>query len=129
MIGEESPQSFCNRVICKYAMLESKFPNERFPNRNKYLKRKVWQSLLRDLKDKLEGFLDEAYPLNKFLDRVEYQRLLLLETQTPFVNKVSRENESSLRPKDGRTQTVVTNPPPDSESKSELEDLKEQVKA
>ena len=89
----------------------------------------MWQGLPRDLKDKLEGFLDEAYPLNKFLDRVEYQRQLFLETQTPFVKQVSRENESSVRPKEGRPLTPAPASSPESENKSEIEDLKEQMKA
>ena len=125
----ESPQAFCNWAICKYTTLESKFPNEKFPNRNKYLKRKVWQGLPRDLKEKLEGFLDEAFPLNKFLDRVEYQRQLFLETRSPLVSKVFREQESSVKPKEGRSLTVATTPSHESGNKSEIEDLKEQVKA
>ena len=125
----ESPQSFCNRAICKYATLESKFPNEKFPNRNKFLKRKVWQGLPRDLKDKLESFLDENYPLNKFLNRVEYQRQIFLETQSPIVSQVSSKHENSVRPKEGRSLTTATTPSPESENKSEIEDLKEQVKA
>ncbi len=45
----------------------------------------------RNLREKVEGFLDEDYPLNKYLDRVEYQRQLWLESHLPPVNQVKEK--------------------------------------
>lgn len=71
---EDSPQAFASRLICSYAVLEYKFPGEKFPNRDKTIKRKICQGLPKNVGRKVEAFLDEDYPLNKFLDRVEHER-------------------------------------------------------
>ncbi len=39
---EDSPQAFTNRLICRYAVLETKFPGEDLPNRDRLVKRKLW---------------------------------------------------------------------------------------
>ncbi len=93
---EESPQTFTNRFICQYAVLENRFPFERFPARDKTIKRKIWHGLPKELREKVEGFLDEDYPLNKYLDRVEYQRHLWLENHLPPVHQV-KEKQSPKR--------------------------------
>ena len=90
--GEESPQAFSNRFICKYAVLETKFPAEHFPNQEKTIKRKIWRGLPRELKERTEGFLDEDYPLGKFMERVDYQRQLWLDGQAPGVHTIQQED-------------------------------------
>lgn len=42
-------------------------------------KRKLWRCLTKDNRERIEAFLDEGYPLNKFIDRLEFERLFLLE--------------------------------------------------
>ncbi len=39
----ESPQAFVNNFICRYAILETRFAREKLPNRDKLIKRKLWQ--------------------------------------------------------------------------------------
>ena len=90
----ESPQSFTNRFICQYAILETRFPHEKFPNQDKTIKRKIWHGLTKAAKVRLEGFLDEEYALNKFIDWVEHERQILLELHTPTLNHVQKENVS-----------------------------------
>ncbi|KAG0721231.1 hypothetical protein GWK47_046871 [Chionoecetes opilio] len=41
----ESPQAFTHRFICQHAVIATKFPNEKFPNRDKTIKRKLWYGL------------------------------------------------------------------------------------
>ncbi len=41
----------------------------------------------------LEGFLDEDYPLNIFVDRVEYERQWLEATRTPTLGRVKPEKK------------------------------------
>ncbi len=85
---EESPQAFTNRFICQYAILETRFPREKFPSRDKSIKRNLWHGLPQESNERLEGFLDEDYPLNKFIDRVEHERQLLEARHTPTLNRV-----------------------------------------
>lgn len=75
---DESPQSFSNIFLCKHAVLETKFPS-----RDKTIKRLIYHGLPRELRDRIEEFLDEEYPLARFLDRAEYQRQMYLQTN-PF---------------------------------------------
>ena len=89
--AEESPQAFSNRFVCKYAVLETKFPAEHFPNQDKTIKRKIWRGLPREVKERTEGFLEEDYPLEKFMERIGYQRQLWLDGQVPGVNKIKVE--------------------------------------
>ena len=97
--GEESPQAFSNRFICKYAVLETKFPAEHFPNQEKTIKRKIWRGLPRELKERTEGFLDEDYPLGKFMERVDYQRQLWLDGQAQGVHKIQSDEEKPVEKK------------------------------
>lgn len=39
------------------------FPREKLPNRDKTIKRKLWQDLTPEVKSILEGFLEEDYPV------------------------------------------------------------------
>ncbi len=41
----------------------------------------------------LEGFLDEDYPLNIFVDRLEYERQWLEATRTPTLGRVKPEKK------------------------------------
>ena len=76
---ETSPHSFNHHFRCKYALLETNFPSEKFPNKDQIIKRKICQGLPLQTKNKLEAFLEETYPLKKFIERVEYERQFLLE--------------------------------------------------
>ncbi|KAG0713112.1 hypothetical protein GWK47_016924 [Chionoecetes opilio] len=84
----ESPQAFTHRFICQHAVIETRFPNERFPNRDKTIKRKLWYGLPPESRERQEGFLDEGYPLKKFIDRLEHERQLLEERHIPRVNMI-----------------------------------------
>lgn len=89
--ADESPQAFYNRFVCKYAVLQTKFPAEHFPNQDRTIKRKIWRGLPRELRERTEGFLEEDYPLEKFMERVGYQRQLWLDGQVPGINKIKTE--------------------------------------
>ncbi len=60
-------------ISCHYAILETRFASEKLPKRDKIIKRKLWQSLPQEGKARLEGFLDEDYSLDKFVDRIEHE--------------------------------------------------------
>ncbi len=70
----ESPQAFVNNFICCHAILENRLASEKLPNRDKIIERKLWQDLPQEAKARLEGFLDEDYPLDKFVDKAEHER-------------------------------------------------------
>ena len=114
--GEESPQVFSNKFVCKYAVLKTKFPAEHFPNRDKTVKRKIWKGLPRELKERTEGFLEEDYPLEKFMEKVNYQRQLWLDGQAQGINKIHKENLNS-----GNDKLV------EDEKDKEVQALKQQV--
>ncbi len=90
----ESPQAFVNNFICRYAILETQFTREKLPNRDKIIKRKLWQGLPQEPKTRLEGFLDEDYPLDKFVDRVEQERQWLEANHTPMLGRIIIERKS-----------------------------------
>ncbi|XP_050733579.1 uncharacterized protein LOC127007076 [Eriocheir sinensis] len=105
-----NPQGFVNTLIYKYAVIESKFPSDTLPNKEKAIKRKLWSGLPSEAKGRVEGFLDESFPLNKFVDRVEHER-----QHASTIGRVEKEQPTS----------EATNPK--SESKSELQALKNQL--
>ncbi len=78
---EDSPQAFTNRLICRYAVLEQKFSAEKLLNRDRLIKRKLWQGLPSTVKSRIESFTDTDYPLTQFLDCLEHERQFLLEAQ------------------------------------------------
>ena len=46
-------------------------------------------------KIRLEGFLDEDYPLDRFIDRVEHERLWVEATHTPSIGRVNPEKKTT----------------------------------
>ncbi len=89
----ESPQGFANNFICRYAILETRFAREKLSNRDKLIKRKLWQDLPQEAQARIEGFLDEDYPPDEFVDRVEHQRQWLEATHTPTLGRVKPEEK------------------------------------
>ena len=111
------PQHYTNKFICRHAVLETRFPNERFPNRDKSIKRKLWQGMPKESQRRLEAFLEEDYPLNKFIDRVEHERQILLAHPSAQVYHLQKEKTAHS------SHNVTT------QESQELNDLKEQVKS
>ena len=126
---ETSPQSFVHQISCRYALLETNFPREKFPNKDQITKRKICQGLPPQARGKLEAFLEETYPLKKFLERVEYERQFLVEGpecdlfhvkkkfQTPPQTKTSSQKplsfsngETNSRPVKEETRAQPVNP-------------------
>ena len=107
-----APQHYTNKFICRHAVLETRFPNERFPNRDKNIKRKLWQGMPKESQKRLEAFLEEDYPLTKFIDRVEHERQILIAHPSAQVYHLQKEK--------------TANPPP--KESQEISDLKDQVK-
>ena len=110
------PQSYTNKFICRHAVLETRFPSEKFPSRDKSIKRKLWQGMPSENQKRLEAFLEEDYPLNKFIDRVEHERQILLANPSSHIYHLQKEKTASPSSK-------VTTP-----ESQELSDLKDQVK-
>ncbi|RUM27881.1 MAG: hypothetical protein DSY42_09270 [Aquifex sp.] len=112
----DSPQAFTNNYICQYAVLETRFPNEKFPNRDKSIKRKLWHGLPQESKERLEAFLDEDYPLHKFIDRVEHERQMLEVKHTPTLHRVKGDKykgnpQIAEREQSGATSWCAQYPP------------------
>ena len=110
-----APQSYTNKFICRHAVLETRFPGEKFPDRDKCIKRKLWQGMPKENQKRLEAFLEEDYPLNKFIDRVEHERQILMANPTSHVYHLQKEKTKS-------------SPPNNNIESQEVKDLKEQVK-
>ncbi len=87
------PQAFSKSFVYIYAVLETKFPAEHFPNQDKTIKIKIWGRLPREFKERTEGFLEADYLLDKFMERVGYQKQSWLDIQVPGTNKMESENE------------------------------------
>lgn len=130
----ESPQAFTNNFICRYAVLETRFAGEKLPNRDKCIKRKLWQGLSPAAKVKLEGFLDEDYPLSKFIDRIEHERMWLENDPRPPVSRVKKEQTSTSPQGNPNTESDPTSPVTGikqnatSSESSDIDDLKKQIR-
>lgn len=103
-----SPQGFVNTLMYKFAIIESKFPSDTLPDKEKAIKRKLRSGLPTEAKNTVECFLDEKYPLNMFVNRVEHARQFLTARQSPIMGKAEKEQP---------TPEINT---PKAESKSEL---------
>ncbi len=129
----DSPQAFANQFICQYAILETRFPKEKLPNRDKTIKKKLWQGLTQDAKERLEGFLDEDYPLAKFIDRVEHerQRLEVSHSSSLFRVKQGKKEEQERNIATLQTPTMTENVKTNAtsrESITKVESLERQIK-
>ena len=113
---EESPQAFAHRFICQHAAVATKFPNEKFPERDKSIKRKIYHGMPSEAKKRLEAFLGSDYPLNKFMDRVEHLRSSL-EGQFLNINLVPK--------KETATPDVKPSAPP--ATSTEIEALRQEI--
>lgn len=124
----ESPQSYTNQFICQFAILETRFPHEKFPNRDKTIKRKIWHGMTKEAKERLEGFLEEDYPLNKFIDRVEHERQLLLQLHAPTVHHLPKPKKEITSPEalQARGPSTLQEENPQS-SRAEINSLKKQM--
>ncbi len=118
----EAPQAFTHRFICQFAVLETKFPSEKFPNRDKTIKRKLWYGLPRESREKLEGLLDENHPLQKFIDRLENEGQLLEERHTPQVRMVPAGGRPKDKPTAEKVEKTAQSP-----WKEEVERLSRQI--
>ncbi len=118
---EETPQSFTNKFICQHASLVTRFPNERFPDRDKTIKRKLWNGMPRTSRFRLEGFLEEGYPLPKFIDRLEHERLTLLASSSPGVYRIPKKTGED-------SETPPPSPSPEPVAKGEVEELRRELR-
>ena len=91
---EEPPQAFAHRFICQYAAVETKFPKEKFPERDQSIKRKIHRGMPSEARNRLDAFLGSDYPLNKFMDRVEHVRAGL-EDQFVHIHTVPRDKAAT----------------------------------
>ncbi|KAG0720343.1 hypothetical protein GWK47_006833 [Chionoecetes opilio] len=122
----ESPQAFTHRFICQHAVIATKLPNEKFPDRDKTIKRKLWYGLPVASREKLEGFLDEGYPLKKFIDRLEHERQLLEERHTPKVNMIPAHKKEGKVLDEKETNSSIHFPNSET-TEDEVESLKQQI--
>ncbi|XP_045111714.1 uncharacterized protein LOC123504873 [Portunus trituberculatus] len=130
----ESPQAFVNNFICNYAILGTRFATEKLPDRDKIIKRKLWQGLTQEAKAGLEGFLDENYPLNKFIERVEHERQWLKATHVPSLGRIKPERKEHPPKLDHQTEAQNASPPDliksnaTSSESSDVSELKKQIR-
>lgn len=94
---EESPRTFVNRLNCKVAALETKFPKESIPEAEKLTKRKLFQGLPEVAQRKLGDFFDTV-SLTEFLKRVEDERRLVLLTNRDIKRVSARKDVASVTP-------------------------------
>ncbi|KAG0725570.1 hypothetical protein GWK47_038388 [Chionoecetes opilio] len=121
----ESPQAFTHRFICQHAVIATKLPHEKFPDRDKTIKRKLWYGLPIASREKLEGFLDEGYPLKKFLDRIEHERQILEDRPTQRINMIPTPRGEGKG--NGRGGDKHTRSSPPETIQDEVEGLKQQI--
>ena len=128
----QSPQAFTNNFICQYAILETRFAQEKLPDRDKIIKKKLWQGLTPESKARLEGFLDETYPLSKFIDRVEHERQWLEAKQTVPLYRVKDEGKQPTQLRETNEKCTpnreVTGTETTPSECSEVEQLKAQIR-
>ncbi|KAG0724131.1 hypothetical protein GWK47_041288 [Chionoecetes opilio] len=115
----ESPQAFTHRFICQHAVIATKLPNEKFPDRDKTIKRKLWYGL------PIPGFLDEGYPLKKFLDRIEHERQILEDRPTQKINMIPTPKGEGKG--NGRGSDKYTRSSKPETTQDEVEGLKQQI--
>ncbi len=114
-----SPQAFANKMNCRFAVLESRFPDETFPAKSKTIKRKLWRGFPQNIRQKMEAFLEDDYPLQKFLDRVEHERQFLIDRHTPTIHNIPSKDDQKAPP--ANPGTSIPN--------QETSDLKTQLEA
>ena len=96
----DNPRAFVNRITCKFSALEAKFPHKSLPNKEKLIKRKLYQGLPTTAQRRVNSFLDDAISLNFFLELVEHERQIELVREEDCVHGVyqakQRENTGAV---------------------------------
>ncbi|XP_068204306.1 uncharacterized protein [Palaemon carinicauda] len=73
---DEDPRAFVDRMKCKVAALERKFPKNSLPKADSLLKRKLYSRLNSISQKRIKDFLDDRIPLERFIELVEYEHHL-----------------------------------------------------
>ncbi len=115
----EASQAFTSKFICHHAMLLMRFPKEKFPDRDKTIKLKLWQGLPKMSKERLKGFLEDGYPLQKVTARLERERLYLEASNGPNIYRVPEQKDTP--------ETIPSPPTEVTVSKEEVENLRKQI--
>ena len=76
----ESPQAFAHRLLSQYAVLKNNFPQESFPHKIRTIKRKLFKGMPERCQESLEGYMENDYPLDKFMDRLDHERQFFIRT-------------------------------------------------
>ena len=119
---ENSPQAFSHNIICQYATIAIKFPKEKIPSRDRFIKRKLLDGMPQASKGKLSSFVEDEIPLQKFMQRLETERQNRLFIMTENIRKVEK---STLSP--AKTPTPET-PPLRENQDLVINNLEEEIK-
>lgn len=95
---QDDPIEFMNKIKCKYALLSMKNDALEIPRREKLIKTKLAKGMPKDCRERLELFLDDNVSLERFLDKLEVERVvantrsreeIFMVTNPPVTPKVS----------------------------------------
>ena len=70
----EPLSAFVNEVRCKFAMIESNFPTQVFPDLDQTIKRKVFRGVPADIQVLVDMYLEPSTSLSVFIERVNHER-------------------------------------------------------
>ena len=73
---DEDPMEFIARVKCKFSLLNLRAEAHNVPHREKVIKNKLCKGMPKDCRDRLELFMDENISLEKFLEKLEIERII-----------------------------------------------------
>lgn len=73
---EEDPVEFMNQLKCKYSLLSLKMNPKEAPKKEKLIKTKLLKGMPKDCRERLELFMDENVSLERFLDKLEVERVV-----------------------------------------------------
>ena len=85
---EDDPVEFVSRIKCKLALLETQTETGDVPKRDRLIKNKLIKGMPKDSRDRLELFLDENISLQRFLKKLNTERLILLSQNRNKVRTV-----------------------------------------
>ena len=72
------PVEFVARLKCKLALLEVKTDPDDVPQKNKLIKSKLLKGMPKDSRERLELYMDENVSLQRFMSKLETERLIVM---------------------------------------------------
>ena len=104
------PVEFVARLKCKLALLEVKTDPDNVPKKDKLIKTKLLKGMPKDSRERLELYMDENVSLQRFMRKLETERLVVMARREDIAGAVDSTPPRPLYPAASSPSSVASRP-------------------